>query len=88
MVGGQVRDVFGTKPRHLQGQDQPLRRERFASRRTDGYPVAQRERLRPQPVDTGTVAGGVHGEHLAAPRPYRAAMRMRSSRQSNAEPAG
>ena len=46
----------------------------LAPRRAHRDPVAQRERLGPQAVHARAVSGGVHGEHLAAPRPHRTAV--------------
>ncbi len=73
IVGRQVHRVFGTKSRVPQRKNEPVPGERLASGRADGDTVSQRQRLRPRTVDAGCVAGGVHGEHVAATRPHRAA---------------
>ena len=72
MIGGQIDGVLGAKTRLPQGVHQPVRGQRLAAGRTHRDPVTQCERLRPQAVHAGTVSGRVHGEHLPAPRPYRA----------------
>ena len=74
MVGGQIHRVLGAKSGLAQGVNQPVGGQRLAARRAHRDPVAQRERLRPQAVHPRAVAGGVHREHLAAPRPHRAAV--------------
>ena len=75
VVGRQVQRIPGPKTRLPQGVDEPVGGERFAPRRADRHPVAQRQGLRPEAVHAGRVAGSVDREHLTAPCPHRAAGR-------------
>ena len=71
MIGGRYTASCRAKSGLSQRMDQPVRGERLAARRADRDPVSQCQRLRPQPVHTGTVAGGQYREDAAPSGPHR-----------------